>query len=75
MTTLPLCPRAAQALLNEDSRLYICPECAHERSAGVVTEAAERGLGVCDAYGNALQGCKTDGIGAMQLKSEFVKKA
>jgi protein PhnA len=113
MNTLPPCPKCNSTLTYEDGQLYICPECAHEWSAGAVAEAAEQGLEVRDAYGHPLKDgdsvtvikdlkvkgssavvkvgtkvksiklvegdhnidCKIDGIGAMQLKSEFVKKA
>jgi len=95
----------------EDGNLYVCPECAHEWSAQVVTGPDELAV-VSDANGNTLQDgdtvtvvkdlkikgsssvlkvgtrvknirlvdgdhnidCKIDGIGAMKLKSEFVRK-
>jgi len=113
MSTLPPCPKCNSTFTYEDGQLFICPECAHEWSAGAAVEAAEQGLEVRDAHGNQLKDgdsvtvikdlkvkgsslvvkvgtkvksiklvegdhnidCKIDGIGAMQLKSEFVKKA
>lgn len=113
MSTLPPCPKCNSTFTYEDDQLFICPECAHEWSAGVAAETIEQGLDVRDAYGNPLKDgdpvtvikdlkvkgsslvvkvgtkvksirlvegdhnidCKIDGIGAMQLKSEFVKKA
>jgi protein PhnA len=108
------CPKCNSEHAYPDGSLWVCPECAHERSAGAAAEAAPE-AGVRDAHGNALSdgdsvivlkdlkvkgsssvvkggtkvrnirltegadghniACKIDGIGAMNLKSEFVKKA
>lgn len=111
------CPKCNSEHAYQDQGLWVCPECAHEWSAG----GSEAGLeashdaGVRDAHGNVLAdgdsvivmkdlkvkgsssvvkggtkvrnirltdasdghniACKIDGIGAMNLKSEFVKKA
>jgi protein PhnA len=92
--------------------MLVCPECAHEWSAGADTAAAEETRVIKDAVGNLLQDgdtvsvikdlkvkgsslvvkvgtkvkgirlvdgdhdidCRIDGIGAMKLKSEFVRK-
>jgi protein PhnA len=110
------CPKCNSEHAYQDGALWVCPECAHEWSAGAVAAAeASAEAGVRDAHGNALSdgdsvivlkdlkvkgsssvvkggtkvrnirltdatdghniACKIDGIGAMNLKSEFVKKA
>jgi protein PhnA len=110
------CPACNCEHAYEDRGLWVCPECAHEWSAGAAPAAAASDeAGVRDAHGNALAdgdsvvvikdlkvkgsssvlkggtkvrnirltdeadghniACKIDGIGAMNLKSEFVKKA
>lgn len=116
-TPLPACPKCGSPHTYEDGSLLMCPECAHEWSAGAgATDADEDGPRVIkDAVGNVLADgdtvtvvkdlkikgssavvkvgtkvrnirlidgtgghdidCKIDGIGPMQLKSEFVKKA
>jgi protein PhnA len=108
------CPKCNSEHAYPDGSLWVCPECAHEWSAGAAAEAAPE-AGVRDAHGNALSdgdsvivlkdlkvkgsssvvkggtkvrnirltegadghniACTIDGIGAMNLKSEFVKKA
>ncbi|MBX9826143.1 MAG: alkylphosphonate utilization protein [Xanthobacteraceae bacterium] len=110
------CPKCNSEHAYQDRDLWVCPECAHEWSAGAV-EAVEApdDTGVRDAHGNLLSDgdsvvvikdlkikgsssvvkvgtkvrnirltestdghdidCKIDGIGAMKLKSAFVKKA
>jgi len=113
MSSLPQCPACGSEHTYEDGAMYVCPECAHEWSRDAVSQDADQGLAVMDAFGNALADgdsvtvikdlkvkgssavvkvgtkvrgirlvegdhnidCKIDGIGAMQLKSEFVKKA
>jgi len=114
MTTLPPCPKCTSTLTYEDGQLLICPECAHEWSAGAEAAAAADGAAVIrDSNGVTLQDgdtitvikdlkikgsssvvkvgtkvrsirlvdgdhdidCRIDGIGPMQLKSEFVRKA
>ena len=111
------CPKCNSEHAYQDRGLWVCPECAHEWSAGGDGAAAEAAhdAGVRDAHGNVLAdgdsvivmkdlkvkgsssvvkggtkvrnirlteatdghniACKIDGIGAMNLKSEFVKKA
>lgn len=117
MSDLPACPKCASAFTYEDGALLVCPECAHEWSAGAVADTgADDGVrAVTDSNGNMLADgdtvtvikdlkvkgsslvvkvgtkvrnirlvdgagghdidCKIDGIGPMQLKSEFVRKA
>ncbi len=113
MSTLPKCPKCSSEYTYEDRNLYVCPECAHEWTAGATVEATDQKRVVRDAHGNVLNDgdtvsvikdlkikgsssvvkmgtrvkgirlvegdhdidCRIEGIGAMQLKSEFVKKA
>jgi protein PhnA len=113
MSDFPACPQCGSALTYEDVSMYVCPECAHEWSKEVATQADEQKRVVRDAVGNDLHDgdavtvikdlkvkgsslvvkmgtkvknirlvdgdhdidCRIDGVGAMQLKSEFVKKA
>lgn len=110
--SLPPCPKCQSEYTYEDGTHWVCPECAHEWSAGDEA-AADEALTVQDANGAPLVdgdtvvlikdlkikgsssvikqgtkvkgirlqegdhniGCKIDGFGAMNLKSEFVKKA
>ena len=115
MSGLPHCPKCNSEHVYEDGALLVCPECAHEFSAGAA-EAARDDDGprvFKDANGNVLADgdtvtvikdlklkgssavvkagtkvknirlvdgdhdidCKIDGIGPMQLKTQFVKKA
>ena len=113
MTTLPPCPKCSSTLTYEDGQLLMCPECAHEWSAGAEAAAAADDTAVVrDSNGVTLQDgdtitvikdlkikgssqvvkvgikiknirvvggdhdidCRIDCIGAMKLKSEFVKK-
>jgi protein PhnA len=112
MSTLPPCPLCKCEYTYEERDKLVCPECAHEWTAGAAP-AAEAARVVRDANGNVLSDgdsvilvkelkvkgaaaplkagtkvkkirlvegdhdidCKIDGYGAMQLKSEFVKKA
>ncbi len=111
--TLPPCPQCQSAYTYEAGAMLACPECGHEWSAEVATEASDAPRVVRDAVGNVLQDgdtvtvvkdlkvkgsslvvkvgtkvknirlsdgdhdidCKIDGVGAMGLKSAFVKKA
>lgn len=110
------CPKCTSEHAYQDRGLWVCPECAHEWSAGD-SDAVETSHepGVRDSNGNLLAdgdsvivikdlkvkgsssvvkggtkvrnirlteasdghniACKIEGIGAMNLKSEFVKKA
>lgn len=121
-TAQPVCPKCSSPHAYEDGSLLVCPDCAHEWSAGssadagTTDEGADHGARVVkDAVGNVLADgdtvtvikdlkikgsssvvkigtkvrgirlidgsgghdidCKIDGIGPMQLKSEFVRKA
>ena len=111
MSDLPPCPKCQSVYTYEDGPLLVCPECAHEWSAGDAP-TSEGEATIKDANGNALADgdtitvikdlkvkgtslvvkvgtkvknihlvggdhdidCKIPGIGAMKLKSEFVKK-
>lgn len=119
MKTEPLCPKCNSENVYSDGNLWVCPECSHEWSALVGTEAVDNSEVqdnlIRDAHGNVLNdgdsvtvikdlkikgsssvvkvgtkvknirltdgddghniACKIDGFGAMNLKSEFVKKA
>ena len=55
MKPLPTCPKCNSALTYEDGERYVCPECGHEWTQGVVPEEAEVGFVVHDAHGAALQ--------------------
>jgi len=115
MTQLPPCPACNSPYTYESGALLICPECAHEWTAGATPslEATTEGARVIkDSNGNVLQDgdtvtvikdlkikgsssvvkvgtkvknirlvdgdhdidCRIDGVGAMKLKSEFVRK-
>ena len=109
------CPKCNSEHAYQDGALWVCPECAHEWSAGAAVADGLPEAGVRDANGNLLAdgdavivikdlkvkgsssvvkggtkvrnirlsdgadghniACKIDGIGAMNLKSEFVRKA
>ncbi|MEN9811062.1 MAG: hypothetical protein RLZZ488_2629 [Pseudomonadota bacterium] len=111
--SLPACPKCNSSFTYEDGELLICPECAHEWTAGSAQISGAEDDVVRDAYGTALADgdsvtlikdlkvkgsslvikvgtkvksirlvegdhnidCKIEGVGAMKLKSEFVKKA
>jgi len=113
MSDLPKCPECDSEYTYEDGSLFVCPECAHEWTAGATVDSAVDERVIRDAHGNPLADgdsvtvikdlkvkgsslvvkvgtkvrnirlvdgdhdidCKIDGIGAMKLKSEFVKKA
>ncbi len=51
MTELPPCPKCSSPYTYEDGALLICPECAHEWSAGGEEETQT----VRDAVGNELK--------------------
>jgi protein PhnA len=55
MTALPACPKCRSALTYEDGSLLVCPECAHEWSAGAVAAGGDGDVRVIrDANGNVL---------------------
>ena len=112
MSETPPCPICQSAFAYADRLMLVCPECGHEWSPALATEAVDTGV-IRDANGNMLADgdtvtvikdlkikgtsqvlkvgtkvknirlvggdhnidCRIDGIGAMQLKSEFVRKA
>lgn len=53
--TLPPCPKCSSAYTYEDGALLICPECAHEWSAGDSSGSDEGGKVFKDANGVILQ--------------------
>jgi protein PhnA len=81
MSDLPNCPECKSEYTYIDGLNYVCPECAHEWSKDAVESGDDDARVIKDANGNILQDgdhaidCKIDGIGAMKLKSQFVKKA
>ena len=62
MSELPKCTDCGSEYTYEDGTMYVCPECAHEWARDSVD-------------GDHDIDCKIEGIGAMKLKSEFVRKA
>ncbi|TRX76076.1 zinc ribbon domain-containing protein YjdM [Pseudomonas mangiferae] len=112
MNSLPPCPLCHSEYTYEDGTQLVCPECAHEWTAGAADTAGDDEKVIKDSVGNVLQDgdtvtvikdlkvkgsslvvkvgtkvkgirlcdgdhdidCKIDGIGAMKLKSEFVRK-
>ena len=84
MTSLPPCPKCSSEYVYEDAGHLVCPECAHEWTPGVKTlkvKGASTPLKIGTKVKNIrlVEGdhnidCRIDGFGAMQLKSEFVKK-
>jgi len=91
MSELPPCPQCSCEYSYEDGALLICPECAHEWSADpeftnervykdVNGNLLAEGDWVTIIKDLKVKGthdidCKIDGIGAMKLKTMFVKKA
>ncbi|OXS54300.1 alkylphosphonate utilization protein [Cohnella sp. CIP 111063] len=55
MSSLPNCPECQSEYTYEDRGIWICPECAHEWSAGTEAETGEEAKVVKDANGNILQ--------------------
>jgi protein PhnA len=54
MTALPPCPKCNSEFTYEDGGNFVCPECAHEWTAGTVPAAQEARV-IKDANGNVLQ--------------------
>ena len=79
MSDLPHCPQCDSEYTYEDGTMLVCPECAHEWSKDAADSSDDEKV-IRDSNGNALADgdhdidCKIAGIGAMKLKSEFVKK-
>ena len=69
VSTLPPCPQCQSEFVYADGPLLICPECAHEWTAGSEAASGEEGLVVKDANGNRLQ----DGDGVVVIKDLKVK--
>ena len=72
MSSLPPCPACASSLTYQDGALFICPECSHEWSTVVKVGTKVKSIRL--VAGDHDIDCRIEGIGAMGLKSEFVKK-
>ncbi|MDP4916187.1 MAG: alkylphosphonate utilization protein [Haliea sp.] len=72
MSDLPACPECQSPYAYEQGVFLVCPECGHEWSAAL---AGTRVKSIRLVAGDHDIDCKIEGIGAMKLKSEFVKKA
>lgn len=71
MNTLPKCPECGSEYTYEDRDMLVCPECAHEWSAGATAEETEEVKVFRDANGNVLQ----DGDTVTVIKDLKVKGA
>ncbi|MFD0682283.1 MULTISPECIES: zinc ribbon domain-containing protein YjdM [unclassified Paenibacillus] len=69
MSTLPNCPKCNSEYTYEDGSQYICPECGHEWSLALDTDAGEDKRIVKDANGNVLN----DGDSVTVIKDLKVK--
>lgn len=54
MSELPACPKCGSTYTYEDGSLLVCPECAHEWSAGENTGQDQQTPVIRDANGNPL---------------------
>lgn len=68
MANLPNCPKCNSEYTYEDGNLFVCPECAHEWTAGGTEEHEETQV-VRDANGNILN----DGDAVTVIKDLKVK--
>lgn len=71
MDNLPNCPKCNSEYTYEDGGIFICPECAHEWTAGSENESNEDIKVVKDANGNILN----DGDSVTIIKDLKVKGA
>lgn len=71
MSALPPCPKCHSAYTYEDRELLVCPECAHEWSAGDAAVEVEAKREVRDANGTVLH----DGDTVTMVKDLKVKGA
>ncbi|WP_346356031.1 zinc ribbon domain-containing protein YjdM [Azotosporobacter soli] len=69
MSDLPNCPKCNSEYTYEDGVQLVCPECAHEWTAGAADDSGDAGLVVKDANGNLL----TDGDSVAIIKDLKVK--
>lgn len=69
MSNFPPCPKCQSAFTYEDRDLLVCPECAHEWSAGASADGEEATVTVNDANGNTL----VEGDNATLIKDLKVK--
>ena len=76
MSNLPPCPECGSAYTYEDGNLLICPECALKvKGSSSVVKVGTKVKNIRLVEGDHDIDCKIEGIGAMKLKSRFVKKA
>ena len=54
MSTLPPCPKCGSEFTYEDGSIYVCPECAHEWSAGATAPTETAAKVYRDSAGNVL---------------------
>lgn len=52
--TLPSCPKCQSQFVYEDGELLVCPECAHEWTAGSDENPLPEEVAVRDAFGTIL---------------------
>lgn len=71
MDNLPNCPKCNSEYTYEDGGILICPECAHEWTAGTENQSSEDTKVVKDANGNILN----DGDSVTIVKDLKVKGA
>ena len=79
MSELPPCPKCASDCSYDDGHRFVCPESAHEGSREEVARAVVK-VGTKVKHIRLIEGDHDidswiDGVGAMRLKSEFVKKS
>lgn len=68
MSDLPSCPKCSSAFTYEDGALFVCPECAHEWTAGSKAEEDTAKI-VRDANGTPLK----DGDSVTVIKDLKIK--
>ena len=79
MSNLPKCPKCSSEFTYEDGEMLICPECGHEWDKNAAADVDDVKVGTKVKIIRLVDGdhdidCRIEGVGAMQLKSEFVKK-
>ena len=78
------CPKCRSANLYQDRDLWVCPECSREWMAGedatlvgeeIAADSSVRDIRLADMGDGHSIACKIEGIVAINLKFEFVRKA